>query len=373
MYVSHFRFLIFKLMIVHLFISQVEAAWEVSVPGAVKRYVVRNRKVPTARQAAPNRAGLQAGVSEATRRVLRERCTGMEKGVVPAAARVLGAFAAAPGGSGKLEKMLPARPDVFMHRGLNQPPCSASGNTCVSNFTLMRDPAELLEKFPWKRCAVIGNSGSLLATRYGAAIDNHDVVVRMNIAPVAGKEIYVGRKTSVRMINSKWVRLYSQGSSMVGVGPKTTLIVRVVDQTRWFSLLYRSMLRRRPDVSVLLLNTHNVKVSQRILEAYRLCYLYNARRFEGGTIPSSGFVLVLALSQMCEQVNVYGFGRPKFQGKLVPYQYYIERNTDGSINQGSQNHAFSMELLVLKELARSSGNRINFCGIEQANTPECKA
>ena len=58
----------------------------------------------------------------------------------------------------------------------------------------------------------------------------------MNIAPTTGKEAYCGKKTTLRMINSKWVRLYSQGSSMVGVGPKTHLIVRVVDTTRWYAL-----------------------------------------------------------------------------------------------------------------------------------------
>ena len=58
----------------------------------------------------------------------------------------------------------------------------------------------------------------------------------MNIAPTAGKETYVGKKTNLRMINSKWVRMYSQGSNMVGVGPKVTLVVRVVDHTRWCAL-----------------------------------------------------------------------------------------------------------------------------------------
>ena len=108
----------------------------------------------------------------------------------------------------------------------------------------------------------------------------------------------------------------------------------------------------------------------RLLEAYRLCYHYNGRKFDGGTIPSSGFVLALSLAQLCDQVNVYGFGRPKFQGRLVPYQYYIERNSDGSINQGSPNHAFSMENTVLREIALAS-KKINICGIDEAATAPC--
>ncbi|KAK3242734.1 hypothetical protein CYMTET_47583 [Cymbomonas tetramitiformis] len=208
-------------------------------------------------------------------------------------------------------------------------------------------------------------------TLTGQAIDSHNVVVRMNIAPTTGKETYVGRKTTMRLINSKWARLYSQGSSMVGVGHKTHLIVRVVDNTYYFNSLYRSMAKSRPDTLVLLLNANNVKGAQKLLEAYRLCYLYSGRQFVGGTIPSSGLVLTLALTQMCNTVNLYGFGRPRYRGRLVPYQYYVEKNSDGSLNQGSQNHAFSIEMIVLKELARTH-SKVNMCGINEASMPECR-
>lgn len=40
------------------------------------------------------------------------------------------------------------------------------------------------EKF--SRCAIVGNSGHLLNSEYGAAIDSHDAVLRTNQAPVKG-------------------------------------------------------------------------------------------------------------------------------------------------------------------------------------------
>ena len=43
----------------------------------------------------------------------------------------------------------------------------------------------------------------LLHERLGAAIDAHDFVVRINLAPVGGYEAAVGRKTSLRVLNSE--------------------------------------------------------------------------------------------------------------------------------------------------------------------------
>jgi len=347
-----------------------EPATFLAAPEAIKSLLTEpkepRKSLSTAKLVTPSYRELADTVNSETRKILKDKCTVLDSGTVPPASVVLKGI----NPKGSLGQLMPDRDDIFVHQALNKGSCSAAGGSCVNNNTLMKTGKEFTAKLDWRTCALVGNSGSLLATRYGAAINNHDVVVRMNIAPVAGKEAHVGKKTTMRMINSKWVRLYSQGSNMVGVGPKATLLVRVVDQPRWFSLLHRYMGKRRPDVNVILLNTQSVRAATKLLETYRLCYHYNDRKFEGGTIPSSGFVLALSLSKVCDQVNVYGFGRPKFQGKLVPYQYYIERNVDGSINQGSPNHAFAMEHNILREVARYSP-KINICGIEEKDSPEC--
>ena len=36
-------------------------------------------------------------------------------------------------------------------------------------------------------CAVVGNSGNLMQSKYGSLIDRHDIVIRINAAPVGGK------------------------------------------------------------------------------------------------------------------------------------------------------------------------------------------
>lgn len=53
-------------------------------------------------------------------------------------------------------------------------------------------------------CALVGNSGNLLKHAYGQYIDNHDLVVRMNVVKITGKLINnVGKKTSMRMLNRR--------------------------------------------------------------------------------------------------------------------------------------------------------------------------
>jgi len=52
------------------------------------------------------------------------------------------------------------------------------------------------------RCAVVGSSGALLWERRGPEIDEHDVIIRLNKAPVRSFEASVGSSTTVRLVNA---------------------------------------------------------------------------------------------------------------------------------------------------------------------------
>uniref|UniRef100_UPI00358FC18C beta-galactoside alpha-2,6-sialyltransferase 2 isoform X2 n=1 Tax=Myxine glutinosa TaxID=7769 RepID=UPI00358FC18C len=55
-----------------------------------------------------------------------------------------------------------------------------------------------------RTCAVVSSAGALLGSNLGSEIDTHDYVMRFNSAPTAGFEKDVGRKTSIRLMNSQW-------------------------------------------------------------------------------------------------------------------------------------------------------------------------
>lgn len=60
---------------------------------------------------------------------------------------------------------------------------------------------ESLESRRYGSCAVVGSSPELLLYRDGSAIDRHEAVFRANLAVTEGWEQYVGRRTTVRVIN----------------------------------------------------------------------------------------------------------------------------------------------------------------------------
>ena len=58
-----------------------------------------------------------------------------------------------------------------------------------------------------RRCAVVGNSGSLLFhPSSGAHIDSADAVFRFNQAPTKGFTSYVGSRTTIESLNAAWVK-----------------------------------------------------------------------------------------------------------------------------------------------------------------------
>ncbi|PON77201.1 Glycosyltransferase [Parasponia andersonii] len=72
---------------------------------------------------------------------------------------------------------------------------------CIEKLSLVLP--ETPPYIPWQfgRCAVIGNSGDLLKTKFGKEIDTYDVVFRENGAPIQNYTDHVGRKSTFRLLN----------------------------------------------------------------------------------------------------------------------------------------------------------------------------
>ncbi|KAI3860121.1 hypothetical protein MKW92_039313 [Papaver armeniacum] len=103
------------------------------------------------------------------------------------------------------------------------------------NMTLCKEKLSLVlpERPPFVprqigRCAVVGNSGNLLKTKFGKEIDGYDAVIRENGAPFQNYTEYVGKKSTFRLLNrgsakalDKVVKLDESGREVLIV--KTTM------------------------------------------------------------------------------------------------------------------------------------------------------
>ncbi|CAH1183746.1 unnamed protein product [Phaedon cochleariae] len=76
------------------------------------------------------------------------------------------------------------------------------GNHPLRDFIPKR---ALFENKRFNSCAIIASAGSLKNSNLGSFIDSHDLVMRFNNAPTKGFEVDVGRKTTIRLLNSQVV------------------------------------------------------------------------------------------------------------------------------------------------------------------------
>ena len=117
--------------------------------------------------------------------------------------------------SARIEKLLNTKVDVVMNQlNLEMRGKISCGGHPVMEFhdvdAVLASHPQLEEVIPEQdeigvsrlgKCAVVGNSGSLLGKEHGSEIDAHDAVFRFNGAPTAKFEKDVGTKTTVRIQN----------------------------------------------------------------------------------------------------------------------------------------------------------------------------
>ncbi|KAJ6418025.1 hypothetical protein OIU84_001418 [Salix udensis] len=159
-------------------------------------------------------------------------------------------------------------------------------NRCENKTLCLEKLSLVLPKTPpyvpkqFDRCAVIGNSGDLLQTKFGKEIDDYDVVIRENGAPIENYTEFVGKKSSFRLLN--------RGSA------KALDKVIELDETR---------------KEVLIIKTTIHDIMNKMIQEVPInnpVYLMLGASF-GSAAKGTGLkALEFALS-ICESVDMYGF------------------------------------------------------------------
>eukprot|EP00192_Tetraselmis_astigmatica_P004973 CAMPEP_0117659250 /NCGR_PEP_ID=MMETSP0804-20121206/6324_1 /TAXON_ID=1074897 /ORGANISM="Tetraselmis astigmatica, Strain CCMP880" /LENGTH=434 /DNA_ID=CAMNT_0005465879 /DNA_START=255 /DNA_END=1559 /DNA_ORIENTATION=+ len=180
-----------------------------------------------------------------------------------------------------------------------------------------------------KTCALVGNSGILLGSGLGRAIDTHDAVMRINYPPVSRWEKDVGSKVTYDFSNRENARRILNAKNTLLEPPNrkkpTTLIFfevsSPVNRRSLFGPLIEKINQGRLKTQVHFLHPDFVFRSMRLWnELQREIEAQQHRKFKPK--PMSGWLAMMFMTQMCEQLDVYGFEGYNNPHAGHPYHYF---------------------------------------------------
>ncbi|XP_034008370.1 ST3 beta-galactoside alpha-2,3-sialyltransferase 7 [Trematomus bernacchii] len=174
-------------------------------------------------------------------------------------------------------------------------------------------PPSLRRDGSCRRCVVVGNGGVLHGSHLGPHIDQYDVIIRLNNAPVLGFEKDAGSRTTIRL-------MYPEGAPHSAIEyKKTTMVALVVFKSLdldwltsvitkkplsfwskiWFWREVVDDIPLRPE-SFRILHPEIIHKTGQVLQKYALKL--------GNMVPTLGASAVVMALQLCDQVSLAGFG-----------------------------------------------------------------
>ncbi|XP_078605068.1 alpha-N-acetylgalactosaminide alpha-2,6-sialyltransferase 2-like isoform X2 [Branchiostoma floridae x Branchiostoma japonicum] len=210
-----------------------------------------------------------------------------------------------------------------------------------------------------RRCAVVGNGGSLKGSHVGSDIDGHDFVFRVNRAVTSGYESDVGTKTSFYFFTVNTLLGTLQPSFKEpqfhvprdqGIKYMLTMCNRrdykLVDTLAWGAPVDAQGIDRLSVemLSKLHLGSDNIRLLHPDLLRYiNNSWLKSKKRRYSVYRPSTGALAVFTALQTCDQVSLYGFGTA--DGQSVHYYDHASYDMTTVVN-----HDFDMEWRLWRKL-----------------------
>ena len=202
------------------------------------------------------------------------------------------------------------------------------------------------KKYQYETCALVGNGGSVLRKKFGTYINNHDIIVRFNMAPIAGFEQHVGNRTDV------WVNGHEASKRLCCIG-SAKMGAHAKDHVMWFpakqNVIKSACEKRR--IKTKALNDREIpgyvaKMNKMRYESRRLGLGKNYDNWLQLTTGAHGIFYFLS---KCRRVSVYGFSVWKERNAMGEnLDQYGGRKS--KVHSGNIFHDWSMETNAWKIL-----------------------
>ncbi|XP_054888759.1 ST3 beta-galactoside alpha-2,3-sialyltransferase 3b isoform X4 [Poeciliopsis prolifica] len=217
---------------------------------------------------------------------------------------------------------------------------------------------EDLDSLSCKRCIIVGNGGILYNKSLGSRIDEYDVVVRLNGAPIAGYKKDVGTKTTLRITYPEGAIQKSEhyeGDSLFVFSA-----FKPIDFKWLKNMVFKEKLSRmegfwksvaqhvpRTPAEMRILNPYFIQEA-----AFQFIGLpFNNGLMGKGNIPTLGTVAITMALHNCDEVAVAGFGYD-MTSPQAPLHYY--ESVKMSAIKESWTHNIAKEKEFLRKLVKAN-------------------
>ncbi|XP_030637617.1 beta-galactoside alpha-2,6-sialyltransferase 2b [Chanos chanos] len=219
-------------------------------------------------------------------------------------------------------------------------------------------PPQALEKLPgapFKTCAVVASAGAILNSMLGKEIDSHDAVVRFNAAPTESYERDVGRKTTIRIMNSQILTDARHNFSDSPLYRNVSLVAwdpapYTADLYQWFQspdynlfTPYETRRKASPSQHFYVLHPAFIWSLWDVIQS-------NSQEDIQPNPPSSGFIGIIVMMTLCDEVDVYEYIPSVRQTSLC---HYYEGYFDNACTLGAY-HPLLYEKTLIRRMSRAT-------------------
>ncbi|XP_060702638.1 CMP-N-acetylneuraminate-beta-galactosamide-alpha-2,3-sialyltransferase 4 [Hemiscyllium ocellatum] len=216
---------------------------------------------------------------------------------------------------------------------VNELPYGVKGSEQSINKILARiqyDMPENISSLVCKRCVIVGNGYTLRNSSLGETINEYDIVIRINDAPVRGYEKDVGSKTTLRFFYpesaAKDPNIENNPSTLLVFLPFKQVDAQWLREIVYDEKRFRKGFWKSPPL-IWEANPSNI----RILNPY---YIHQAatkllniplklppKSKQKPVHPTTGLLAITVALNYCDEVHIAGFGYPLTK-QSTPIHYY---------------------------------------------------